>query len=74
MLTVVEIDITSDIIIQCPAVGFRHRRAYIACQKCDYFDGIGEMGKEGTWHERYTIRCCHPMERRCQIIPTVLEE
>ena len=75
MLPQVLIAIDKRVVIRCPLKNFMPRRAYKACPKCEYFNGIAQMsdGEKITWHKKYVIRCAHIIERRTQLIE-VLED
>lgn len=73
MLKIVDVEIDSAAIIPCPLVRFKGRYAAKCCPGCDNFKGIGLMVDDPSmsWHERYTVRCAHIIERRTQIIEVV---
>ncbi len=76
MLKIIDVEIDSRVVIPCPAIDFRPRRAANACPNCEYFKGVGLMSDEPDigWHKKYAIRCTHVIERRTQLIPEVIEE
>ena len=76
MLKIIDVEIDSRAIVPCPEKDFKPRRAAAACPKCKHFKGIGLMSEDDDleWHQKFAIRCVHPVERRTQILSEVIEE
>ena len=64
-----EIEISDDILIPCPLVGYRERLARL-CVSCEHFGGLkestvnGEPIKTGDVVEDYQVDCKRPVGRR----------
>lgn len=63
----IEVDLT-DILIQCPKVGFGLRKS-TSCFTCEFYNGIiraTERGKTipGTQAEFYQVSCKRPISRK----------
>ena len=68
MLPVEKAAISEDVAVPCPKKDFKAAMASDTCSLCEFFDGIGVLSDDHNrpWHERYAIRCVHPIERRTQ--------
>ena len=64
MLPIIETDIPEGVIIPCPLEGFANKKASKRCPTCPHFEGIAQMGTEGSWSQQHVIRCAHVIERR----------
>lgn len=71
MLPEIEIDIDQDVIIPCPLVDFKIRRAANFCPECEHFKGVFQMGTGGDWHQKYGVRCAGIIERRTHSIDVI---
>jgi len=72
MLPIEKTTIPDTVAIPCPFMSFKNRLA-IRCLDCKHFNGVAKMSDSGEWHQKYTIRCTHPIERRVIDIEVISE-
>lgn len=72
-LQIVDVPISADVVVPCPALRFQPLRAANGRPKCPHFQGVAQMSSDGSWDKKYVIRCSHVMERRTQIIQVIEE-
>lgn len=66
MLPIEKPVVSEEVAVPCPKKDFKPAMVCDSCLLCEFYDGIGVMSDDNKrpWHERYAIRCVHPIERR----------